>query len=599
MPTLSSCGWYRVGKKAGSLIVPTVNTYGARKIDTAKLPRARLTAAETPTSQGAELAQEQAQGRARVADTFGALGAAAIRMGAQTYARMQQQARDEADQTAFQKASNRLSEWKTKTLYGDQGAFTKMGEAAFTVPEQVRTDFDKVSGQIAQDLKTPRQRDAFEKLRSNEWQRTNLEVFRHVDQQRQEFRAGEYKGFLTNQVNDAIRSAEDPAAVGVSLGKISAAIDATAPSLGYGQDAITAQKAAAASDVHVGVIHQLLALGQDGKAKIYFEAHKSAIAGDALDQVTSAVDVGSLRGASQQKADAILASRGTLDEQLAKAKDLEPKLRDAVEQRLEHANVVKDKQKQDALEQSQRASYDILDRTGDVTQIPPATWSSYTGVTRSAMQSYARQRAEGIPVKTDLPTYYALMQQAADEPSSFIGQNLLNYKHKLDDTEFKQLSNLQLAIKNGNRSASEKDLGGFRTKSEIVDDTLAQYGIQTLPSKQTEKEKTAVAQLRRMLDQRVDVVQQSGKKVTNVEIQQALDDLLAAKHTTPGSWWALVRPFRYDLGDRSMRVVDLTPADIPESERPLIEDALRRRGQAVTDQTVLDLYIEAQLRGGK
>src|SRR5690606_10885673 len=154
------------------------------------------------------------------------------------------------------------------------------------------------------------------------------------------------------------------------------------------------------------------------------------------------------------------------------------------------------------------------------------------------MREYARMLAAGTPVETDYPTYYRLLQQAGDDPQAFATANLLQFRHKLGETEFKQLANLQLSIKNGNRQAADKVLEGFRTRGQIFEDTLRLYRIDPKADPATD-EGRAIALLRRMLDQRIDAMQASGQKVTNTEIQRTLDELLSQEITIPGSWKAL------------------------------------------------------------
>ncbi len=575
-----------------------------RAVSIGALPSVRKTAAATAESEGAGV--ELARGRAEAAkfaaeatrqEAIGAFTATATRIGAGLFAEIQDRERNAANQTALIAADNRLSDWRIRRLYDPQnGALAQKGKDALPLPEQIREEFDHVANEIEAGLTNDEQRSAFTRLRSQSWQGVNMEVRRHTFQEMQEYRTTELKTLITNSVNAAQHVAHDPKLVQVELSKATTAITNIGPAMGLGPEAIETQVRAVTSQTHVSVISQLLADDQDQAASAYFDATRGQIEGEKLDEVTRALEEGSLRGQAQRAADAIIRAGGTLREQLDKAKAFDAKLRDQIEQRVEHNAVVEDRAQREATETAMRQGYDLIDRTNDVSAIPPAQWMSYSGETRSAMIHYAKLRAAGTPIQTDLPTFYALMTQAGEDPQTFLRQNLLNYRHKLDDTEFKQLSGLQLSIRNRDRAAAERDLAGFRTKSEIIDDTLSQYGINPR-AKATTAEGKAIANLRRLLDQRIDVLQSEGKKVTNVEIQAGLDQILGTQVTVPGSFWNIFpggKPFR----DERRRAIDLTIDDVPTDRRDKIEQRLRTRGLPVTDATILDWYIDALLQTG-
>jgi hypothetical protein len=238
-------------------------------------------------------------------------------------------------------------------------------------------------------------------------------------------------------------------------------------------------------------------------------------------------------------------------------------------------------------------------RRSDVTKIPPTAWQSFTGGERAGMRAYAEKLAKGEAIDTDYPTYYSLMSQAGTDPTTFANANLLSYRAKLGDTEFKQLADIQLAIRNKDMNKADKDLGDFRTKEQLVNDALTQYGIETREAKQSDEQKQAIAQLRRMVDVRTSTqANLTGKKPTNQDVQAVLDQILGTNVTQKGSWWGLW-PGGGPLFDRTKPIVSMTIQDVPAAERTQIEAALRRRGRAVTDATILDLYIDQHSRAQK
>ncbi len=575
--------------------MPTVATYGERRRSTQALPGARLTAAETAISQGAGVARAEGNAAAARAEGYAALGGMAAREGLRAFAEMQEQERQRANEVAMLKASNQLATWRNRALYDPQsGALTRKGEASFELPEAVSSDFERVAGEIEAGL-SPEQQLAFQRVRSQEWQNVDLQVRRHVFGEMQEFHQNELKAAVALGADQAIRAASDPRLVSANLAKVEDQIRSNARGLGLGPDQVEQQVRTVRSSVHVGVINNLLAEEKTKEAETYYAATRGEIDADKLDQVTTALEAGGIRKEAQATSDRILAEGGSLTSQREKARTIaDPKLRDEVMARLEHEAAVTDRAEREADRDRLRSVYDTIDQTKSVASIPPDVWATMDGPERSAARGYARNLAEGIPTQTDDPTFYALMRQAMSDPQGFARVNLLSSRAKLSSGDFQQLAGLQLSIVNGERSAAAKELDGFRTKTQLVDDALTTYGIDPNAKPDT-KEGQAIAGLRRMLDRRVEAVQSTGVKVTNAEIQEALDGLLSQSVTVPGSWWNIFpggRPFF----NESKRVIDMTIDDVPADDRRRIEQALRARGRTVSDVTVLDIYRESKVR---
>jgi hypothetical protein len=94
--------------------------------------------------------------------------------------------------------------------------------------------------------------------------------------------------------------------------------------------------------------------------------------------------------------------------------------------------------------------------------------------------SYSDRLNRGESIETDWRTFYKLIDQAGTSPDDFAKQNLLGYRAKLSDTEFKQIAEIQLAIrkKDGREGPG---LAQFGTEEQIVNDSLAQFHFPTEP----------------------------------------------------------------------------------------------------------------------
>lgn len=580
--------------------MPTVALYGGRKVGSDALPGARLTAAKTLDSEGAGVAQAEGDQW----QTISNIGRAGAAIGTSIYGDIVKEEREHADQVAIMESVNQISEWKNKRLFDpDKGALNVRGKAALPLPEEVGGEYKQLVGDIAQHLTTDRQKKMFADVSGRYGQELDLTLHRHVFEQMNAFEQGELVKLVENKRNEAIRSAADPRAVGVALNDAVDAIKTSAPRLGLGPEQVQAQVATVTSATHVGVVEQLLATGQTKQAGIYFEESKGAIAGEQLPRLEKALKEGDVRAESQKQADVIATAGGSLTSQLEKARGIEdPAVRDAVEQRLEHRHALNEKLQRDADEQALKTAFDMVDRTKDVYSIPPSAWSSFTGAERGAILSYAEHRAKGTPVQTDDATYYMLRKTAVDDPNTFAVANLLRYKAKLDDGDWKHLVEIQAAIRAGDKPKAEEGMHDFRTADAVVKDALTLYGIDPTPKENTPEAK-AIAQLHSMIELRYEAVQAPDphtgkrKKPTNKELQEVTESILGQNINVPGSWWNIWPGGKAGpWGTDTKPIINTTIDDIPSATRQAIEAGLRARRRPVTDATVLNTFIEMQVK---
>jgi len=448
--------------------MPTVARYGGRKVETVALPGARLTAAETPDSEGFAVAQAGE----RQAETVGQVGGAAFRLGAEEAGKAAQEGRDYADTIADLNAKRQLGTWENTAVYDPTtGALQKKGKDALGLPEQIRTDYDKVSSDIAAGLTNDRQRVRFQAYAIDHGIALDHQINQHVASEMQRYGANELEGFLDNSRNRAILQASVPVPagsastlpqmVGNELAQQEAAIRNVGGKLGMGPEQLTAAIAKTRSETHVGVIQNLLATEQTKNAQAYFDETIDQIDPAQRKRLADALKEGHVRKDAQTAADQILATGGTLTEQRAKAKAIDdPDVRDAALQYLEHENALQEHAAQEAEKGAARGAYNILDATkGDLTRIPPTTWQGFDGGLRSALTAYSEHLARGTPIQTNDATYYTLLKAAAETPQDFAKTNLLRYRPYLDDAAFNHVIGVQTAILWATRRTSRRPSG--------------------------------------------------------------------------------------------------------------------------------------------
>lgn len=567
--------------------MPRVRAYGGRQVTTAALPSAYRTNAPTAESLGAGLGEQIAT------------------IGLQGYAEIQQAERQKADEIALLAADNALATWEAKRIYDpERGALTVKGRDAFGLPETVNAELTEFAGKVAGSLTTERQRTAFARAIANRRQAVNLQLQRHVFSEIQQYDAQETTASVQNATTAAVAQAGDPRAIRRELDRGAAVIVDYARRNGIGPEATGLQLMAFTSSVHVGVIDRLLTSGADRAAAVYYEQTKSQIDGKALAKIEAALEEGSLRGESQRRSDAILATAETQEQALEQARAIEePKLRDAVEDRVVRQWQLNRQAERGRREQAMVLAGNLIDQRGTVDAVPPSIWTSLTVGEKTALEQYAKRKAGG-GLQTDFAVFYRLFTQAAENPQAFAGENLMRYRHQLEDTEFKELVRLQASIRTDDREGANKVLDDFRTETQILNEALEIAGIDPTPpagKRQTEQQ-AAVARMRREVADRVRLLQSStGKKATNADVQAIADDVLTdTVRTAPAqraAWYGIPIPF-LDRPEERKRIVDLTVADVPRGARAEIEAALRAKNRAVTDQSVLDLYVATLRRTG-
>lgn len=499
--------------------------------------------------------------------------------------------RQKANQVAILDADNQLSETQIEL---QSEAFKRQGKDALEALPKTAEQWKERASAIESSLSNDDQKLAFRRLATGRWESLHETVARHTDSEMQKYDASTTDAAIQNRLNEALANYTDPAAVGSAVAETRAIITDFGRRHGVGSDVLKQQTAAAVSRVHAGVIDRMLANGNDLAASNYYKAAKPEVTGADAVQLEKALEEGSLRGESQRQADAIVAaapSRSAALEEVRKITD--PKVRDATENRVNQFFSEKSQADRETGEANMLNATNIVDKTGSVYQIPPALWTTFTVGERAQLKEYAKQRAKGEPVATDWATYYDLESLASSDATRdrFLRTNLLGYRARLGDTEFKQLVDLQASLRRGDEKAAAT-LGGIRTTQQVVSDGLAAVGIDPTPKPGSDDAERG-ALFRRQVDQAAAQLEaQTNKKPTATDMQGIVDNLLVKGVTSAGGffgWLGFHKDVRqFERGGDEDFVLDVT--DVPAGERAKIEQALRGAGQPVTDANVLRLY---------
>lgn len=523
-----------------------------------------------------------------------------VRLGAQTSARtfgaglgnavatIAERELDKADQIAVLEADRRLVETETALLHDPKtGALNRRGRDAFAAPEAVLGAFDAQVAAIEQGLRGDRQRLAFRRSATSRRLDVDRAVQRHVAGEIKTYDSAQTDAYLSNELNAGIAAAGDAERIALAGDRLRAAVVDHAARNGLPPEWVQQKTGETHSKLHGGVIERLLASNQDRAAVAYYGAHQDAIAGTERARLEKALEVGSTRGESQRQADAILAQHADRGAALTAAKGIaDATVRDATETRLRQAFADREQARAERERNLFRSAATAVERSGDVTQVAPSVWAELEPAHRTALETRARQVREGVEPVTDYQRYYDLMNLAsADETRhKFVQVDLMQYRGELSNRHFEELARLQGTLRTGTKA--DETLDGYRTKKQIVDDSMRTIGLDPTVTDKTSKKKAEHVNLfRRRVDEEILALQaQTGKKATGQDVQAIVDNLLI-KGTLPGSGW---------IWDDSKRLYELTPGEaidipadeIPPAERAKIEDALKRRNVAVTPANI-------------
>ncbi len=548
--------------------MPTVRTLN-RQVRGEASPTPRITAVPTARSYGADFGETVAS------------------VGGELFARQQHERRAaierervKANQIAVTSVAASLHEAAGQLEIDAQ---TKRGNDAFELPTVTKAAYEKRADELAATLTNDEQRQAFQMERLQRGVTLNMTVQRHVAKERQAYDDGETKAYTDGAKSAAIANALDPVRVAADMDRGAAAVAAWADRRGMGKVEADAAIAAYRSETHVGVIGNLLDGEHDKQAKAYFEEVEDQIDGETRGKLKKAIEESTLRGESQQKEDEIwAATKGDPDAALEAARKIkDPKLRDAVEQRVDQRIAEADRKKRRDTENTMVDAANRIDK-GGLKSVPATVWMNLSVADRQELERYAHRNdaSEGAGVKTDLAKYYALMTEAMNDPDGFAKKNLLENISSIGKTEFKQLVELQASIRKGERDKAMKGLEGFRTNTQVWTDIKTKAGI--------DDDDPRAPTLRNQIEELVLAREAAkGKALEGPEIVAIADHLLSTTIVEKGSWW-------WSADKKKAKYEVLT--EIPNADRQQIINALRARKMPIDADTILKYYNQAKGR---
>lgn len=415
-------------------------------------------------------------------------------------------------------------------------------------------------------------------------------AIKHEQQQIQEYDNQVTSASIESAQDDALINYTNPEIIEMSLFKVESVIRRNGERQGSAPEVIEANIQQAKSSTHSKVLSRMVNSGEDLSAKNYYERYKDQFTGADQARAESVLEESSIRGESQRRSDEILIKYDSQPEALEAARKIQdPKLRDETVRRVKSRFAEKKELDRQAEEERFTNAINTIEASGSTEEIPREDWAQFSLPERNGLIKYAQDSKRGIRPSTEWETYYDLKTQASVSGKSrekFMQTNLMKFRDRLADDEFKELVKLQTDLRQG--KGAPKDLDGFRSDNQIVNDIMRSAGINPNPNPGTDESKE-VALLRQQIETQVKVYQdRTGKKITNDELTNIANTMLTQVVTDRGFIFDTTKRV-FELGPEDQ--VSVRIEDVPTAERTKIESSFRRRNIPVTDDKIVDMYI--------
>lgn len=191
------------------------------------------------------------------------------------------------------------------------------------------------------------------------------------------------------------------------------------------------------------------------------------------------------------------------------------------------------------------------------------------------MLTFADKVAKGQPIETNWQLYYTLKQ----DPQLLGNTNLMALRDKLADSEFKQLSQEQLDVRNG----KTEHLTNLRSGRDYLSQYMRESGIDPTPKDDDKKGAEVVGRIWNAFEERVRARESDfGRKLKPEELKHEAAALFSSVEVNRPFWFNKTLPAAAVAPDQTLVV--------PDTDRRLITDALRKAGRPVTETSIQDLY---------
>lgn len=482
----------------------------------------------------------------------------------------------ESDKYRVEDADTRLQQEMIRLSKGDDG-FTrvKSGDVGDDFYNDYTGRFDEAAKNIGETLRNDDQREAFTRRAAVRRLGYSENLINHTTTEQNAFEKQTYDGGLLLEKDNASTDYDNPAVVKGSLLRTQKLSEAEADRLGLKGDVRKILIKSNLSVVHEGVVVQAVDDGNYQLAKSYFEKNQKHILGERQDDIKRLLRAGGIKEQSQQAVDGYVSEGLSETEARAKARKLEPEVRDAALTRIAaRYGEARQIEERDQTENGEMA-WEIYSDTSisssaeeRLNAIPISVLDGMDGKERAALQNRATLDAKGETVPSGGADYYRLKIMARDDPKMFQGVNALAFN--LSDGDRKEIIKLQ---------TDEKKLVVSRTKTQIMRQGAINAGVSKRQAKQGFGDEIE-AYFRRFDEELASLQETSGKEPTVKEMSDISDRLTIEIIRDPTAYF-------FKGGRAAIEAeVEGIPSDVLDEVAKAVESA----GKPVTDENMKTMW---------
>ena len=433
----------------------------------------------------------------------------------------------DADALRIKQATQRLDEFEHSMYDRENGVFSRKGEDALGIEDEVNNEFQNLAGEIEQGLANDTQRQQFAAIKQNRYNQIITATKKYEMREFDSYSREQDQANLEISRNLAVDNYFDKERVNAEINKQATVLLDTARREGWSNEVYRNELARTVSGTHVAVLNRM-AEESPVTALAYYEENKDELWGD--DEQT-ADDIISVKAKSYQADDIASEITSTNEAKLSvwrqKAKEIEdPELRKMVVERVESNWRDVELQRSEMV----RDTWQQVEQGVNPTKLD--NWGQIPSAVKSQMEARYRDLRRGLEPTTDDRAWVQSQALSPTELAGLTQDELFNqYRNKLSDRKFDALvaqwSSARQAVE-GNSNQIQQ-IESVQSSKDRIKSAAITAGMMKADQSLDDLDETDARRYTRFTDnveRRFEEEQfRKGRKLTPTEEQEILDEM--------------------------------------------------------------------------
>lgn len=478
-----------------------------------------------------------------------------------------------------QNATSKLYDFQNNALYGKDGLYTVKGANAMGKTDQIMHEYQNQVDTIMKDMKNPAQQQAFQSQALSMRNSIKTRAMQYETQQNQDYQQQQHTAIIAQAQNAAVTGYQTPGEVGKQINTIDQTIRLNGDMNGESPEAVNLRLKQAHSKVYSSVLSQMITDGNYLGAQQYFKAHSSEFLANDKATAQAHLQVGTVRGKSQEYADSIMGKGIAESDALAEARQIkDPQIRDETVRRVQSRYATDAMLLKQQQVQNYQSIADQIEQGKSTDSIDPAKWLMLTPGQRNTMLSREKQIRSGMQPTTNWKIYTRLMTEGA----KLADENLYDYRDKLADSQYNAVLREQQSAIASNKAHNGKMTTGLSFNQMVLDHAQSIGMVPTTSQSHWGSDDAKnYADFREEVNLEMQAYQEStGKKATPKDIRDIMNRLAVSKVTIPSGHFyskdTTKYPFQVQIDNRGKAYVKID--NIATTTKNQIKNKLMSKG---------------------